>query len=117
MPRVDKDTFIQEMLQAAEFNRAKPEPDSREWWREVAQGLGVKCFAAQAAHDALAARVVELEARLTQVAPHICPECGPFARVDEEGCCAACGADTYFESDPYKTATRAALAPARQEEA
>lgn len=63
------------------------------------------------AHDALAARVRELEARLAQAAPHICPDCGPFARVDEDGCCVVCGADTYFESDPYKTATRPPESP------
>jgi hypothetical protein len=49
MPRVDKDTFIQEMLQAHEFNRAKPVPDSAEWWKEVAQGVSVKAFDAEQA--------------------------------------------------------------------
>lgn len=43
MPRVDKDTFIQEMLAAHACQASKPEPDSKDWWREVAQGLGVKC--------------------------------------------------------------------------
>lgn len=43
----------------------------------------------------------ELKARLDKVAPHICGLCGPHARVDEEGCCAVCGGDTFFASDPY----------------
>lgn len=37
MPRVDKDTVIQEILSALP---TKPIPDSAEWWQEVAQGLG-----------------------------------------------------------------------------
>ena len=39
MPRVGKDTVIQEMLSA--LPSQKPKPDSAEWWQQVAQGLGV----------------------------------------------------------------------------
>jgi hypothetical protein len=40
------------------------------------------------------------KARLDAIAPHVCPECGPNTRVDEEGCCALCGADTCFAFRP-----------------
>jgi predicted amidophosphoribosyltransferase len=46
--------------------------------------------------------VERLRKVLDRVAPHICPQCGPHARVDPEGCCAVCGADTHFASDPHK---------------
>ena len=46
MPRPDKATFIQEMLSEHQLRQQKPEPDSQGWWREVAQGLGVKLFTA-----------------------------------------------------------------------
>ena len=52
MPRADKAAFIQGMLSEHQLRQErealKPEPDSKEWWREVAQGLGVKCQAAEA---------------------------------------------------------------------
>ena len=28
----------------------------------------------------------------------VCPDCGPFVWVDEDGCCVTCGADTRLES-------------------
>jgi rubrerythrin len=34
-----------------------------------------------------------LRATLAVAAPWVCPECGPHVRVDEDGCCATCGAD------------------------
>ena len=34
-------------------HRQKPAPDSRDWWQEVAQGLGVKTFELKAQRDEL----------------------------------------------------------------
>ncbi len=34
-----------------------------------------------------------LAAQLARAAPWVCPDCGPHARIDEDGCCATCGAD------------------------
>jgi hypothetical protein len=53
MPRPDKATFIQNMLSELEHQQngsapSTPEPDSKEWWREVAQELGVKAQQAEA---------------------------------------------------------------------
>jgi len=36
-------------------HRQKPTPDSRDWWQEVAQGLGVKAFDLKAQRDELLA--------------------------------------------------------------
>lgn len=63
MPRADKAAFIQNMLSELELKQngtapTKPEPDSKEWWREVAQGLGVECAALQRENAALR---IELE--------------------------------------------------------
>lgn len=30
---------------------------------------------------------------LSLVAPWVCPHCGPHTKVDEDGCCVACGSD------------------------
>ena len=53
MPRADKAMFIQNMLSELEHQQngsapSTPEPDSKEWWREVAQELGVKAQQAEA---------------------------------------------------------------------
>lgn len=50
MPRPDKDMLIQEMLTAHEASVASApvKPDSVEWWRQVAQGLGVECHTLKA---------------------------------------------------------------------
>lgn len=53
--------------------------------------------AAEAHAAALVAEVARVTALLDKAAPHICPSCGPHARVDEEGCCAACGGDTHLD--------------------
>jgi hypothetical protein len=47
------------------------------------------------------AEVERLRKVLDAAAPHICPTCGPHAKVDEDGCCRACGADTHYQSNPY----------------
>jgi len=47
-----------------------------------------------AARKAAAAELAECRAKLAAAAPQECPECGPHVTVDEDGCCATCGADT-----------------------
>lgn len=37
---------------------AKPVPDSREWWQEIAQGLGIKLFDANAEIERLRAALL-----------------------------------------------------------
>ena len=59
MPRPDKATFIQEMLSELSL-QSKPIPDSTEWWKDVAQGLGVKLFDAESARDAFHADIASL---------------------------------------------------------
>ena len=39
-------------------------------------------------------RMARMEARLAVAARHCCPSCGPHVLVDEDLCCAYCGADT-----------------------
>jgi hypothetical protein len=66
MPRVDKDTFIQEMLAAHAHNvaTAPPQPDSVEWWRQVAQGLSVECHKIKATLAAQQAELFECRERI-----------------------------------------------------
>lgn len=84
MPRADKATFIQEMLSEHELRQQreqrKPEPDSKDWWREVAQGLAVKAYDAEArattaeqARDALREALVKVRPWL--VCDATCVEC------------------------------------------
>lgn len=49
---------------------AKPAPDSVDWWREVAEGLGVKCFTLTAELTSLRTAVKEVRALQRYV-------CGP----------------------------------------
>lgn len=51
---------------------------------------------------ALARRIAEgerLKKLLAKAAPWTCPECGPHVMVDEEGCCATCGADAVLVAE------------------
>jgi hypothetical protein len=43
-------------------------------------------------------REAELRAMLVARSPFVCPTCGPYAKVDEDQCCAACGADCVLAS-------------------
>ncbi len=49
--------------------------------------------AAERRAEAAEAQVTRLTEQLDRIAPMVCPECGPHVRVDEDGCCATCGAD------------------------
>ncbi len=41
-----------------------------------------------------------LAAKLDQAAPWVCPDCGPNVCIDEDGCCATCGADATYVPRP-----------------
>ena len=43
------------LQQLVTAHRQKPVPDSRDWWQEVAQGLGVRAFDLKAQRDELLA--------------------------------------------------------------
>lgn len=71
-------------------HRDKPAPDSRDWWREVAQGLGVRAFELKAQRDELLAALKAVSetgddcpmcdrGRLRNPQKTHCPEC-PFGR-------------------------------------
>jgi hypothetical protein len=63
-------TEVQEgspLHQLVTAHRQKPAPDSREWWQEVAQGLGVRAFELKAQRD-------DLLVALKSVAPDVCLE-------------------------------------------
>lgn len=66
MPRADKAAFIQGMLSehqpSQQREATKPAPDSKEWWRDVAQGLGVELAALRATIAEQAATIARLEA-------------------------------------------------------
>lgn len=58
-------TEIQEgspLHQLVTEHRQKPVPDSRDWWQEVAQGLGVKAFELKAQRDELLEALKSLRA-------------------------------------------------------
>lgn len=71
MPRADKATFIREMLSELQLKQngsapSAPAPDSKEWWRAVAQGLGVEVTTertrAESAESRLAAQAERIAA-------------------------------------------------------
>ena len=35
--------------------------------------------------------IERLRGLLGKIAPCVCPGCGPYAKIDEDGCCCACG--------------------------
>jgi hypothetical protein len=65
MPRADKAAFIQGMLSEHQLRQqreaTKPVPDSMEWWRDVAQGLGVELATLRATIAEQAATIAALQ--------------------------------------------------------
>lgn len=53
---------------------------------------------------ATATRLEAELARLREVLP-VCQECGPILTIDEDGCCATCGADTLLDDAQERTET------------
>ncbi len=95
MPRADKAAFIQGMLSEHQLRQqreaTKPVPDSKEWWRDVAQGLGVELTALRATIAEQAATIARLEgerdalrARVKELGG-ILPELPPFPPHEGKG--------------------------------
>lgn len=72
-------------------------------WQALPKGGGangpqlVEC----AEHAAIREKLDQAKRLLDTVAPHICGQCGPHARVDEDQCCAVCGGTTYLAGETY----------------
>lgn len=65
MPALDKAIYIQNMLQELERGQngaapVKAQPDSKEWWREVAQELGVRANSLERTNTRLREQVQNL---------------------------------------------------------
>jgi len=74
------------------------------------QALGYYEASAEEARVAIhqLAKLAEAFERACPVA-WICPECGPFIKVDEDGCCASCGADAVVRDYVENLATLESL--------
>lgn len=63
-PKIEEGSPLHQLVTA---HRQKPAPDSREWWQEVAQGLGIKIHTLKADADrlraALRTKIAEIEQR------------------------------------------------------
>lgn len=78
--------------------------DVRLWTRDEILSLGARGLLVVMEGDHVRAmeaqdkRIAELEALVRRLGGWICPECGPSALADEDGCCAGCG--LVLEAEP-----------------
>lgn len=77
------------------MNEIPGEPSQSEGVVDTAIRWMRRALADQAAQPPSLTNLESLETIFRRLLPEaaVCPECGPFASFDEDGCCAGCGAD------------------------